>query len=31
MFHLSLTDLTYHYAVRPTPGEKCGTCGWVGQ
>jgi molybdopterin/thiamine biosynthesis adenylyltransferase len=30
MFHLSLTDLTYHYVVRPTAGKKCDTCGWVG-
>ena len=30
MFHLSLTDLTYHYVVRPRPGRECGTCGWVG-
>ncbi len=30
MFHLSLTDLTYHYAVRPEPGRTCATCGWVG-
>ena len=22
MFHLSLTDLTYHYVVRPTAGKK---------
>ncbi|SBT41667.1 Molybdopterin or thiamine biosynthesis adenylyltransferase [Micromonospora auratinigra] len=28
MFHLSLTDLTYHYTVRPRPGRTCGTCGW---
>ncbi len=27
MFHLSLTDLTYHYTVRPTPGATCPTCG----
>jgi molybdopterin-synthase adenylyltransferase len=31
MFHLSLTDLTYHYVVTPRTGEKCETCGWVGQ
>ncbi|GAA1614250.1 hypothetical protein GCM10009789_80470 [Kribbella sancticallisti] len=31
MFHLSLTDLTYHYVVTPRTGEKCDTCGWVGQ
>jgi hypothetical protein len=31
MFHLSLTDLTYHYAVTPKTGEKCETCGWVGR
>ena len=30
MFHLSLTDLTYHYVVRPRPGHECGVCGWVG-
>jgi molybdopterin/thiamine biosynthesis adenylyltransferase len=30
MFHLSLTDLTYHYTVRPQPGRTCATCGWVG-
>ncbi|MEV5965331.1 ThiF family adenylyltransferase [Kribbella sp. NPDC051952] len=29
MFHLSLTDLTYHYVVRPTPGTTCPTCGWT--
>ncbi|WP_405056488.1 ThiF family adenylyltransferase [Kribbella sp. NBC_01505] len=29
MFHLSLTDLTYHYTVRPTPGRTCPTCGWT--
>lgn len=28
MFHLSLTDLTYHYAVTPPPGRTCATCGW---
>ncbi|MCX4473550.1 ThiF family adenylyltransferase [Micromonospora sp. NBC_01655] len=31
MYHLSLTDLTYHYVVNPTPGHKCGTCGWIGE
>lgn len=31
MFHLSLTDLTYHYVVSPRPGQKCETCGWVGE
>jgi molybdopterin/thiamine biosynthesis adenylyltransferase len=31
MFHLSLTDLTYHYVVTPRTGEKCETCGWVGR
>jgi len=29
MFHLSLTDLTYHYVVRPRPGQECETCGWL--
>ncbi|SCF10251.1 Molybdopterin or thiamine biosynthesis adenylyltransferase [Micromonospora viridifaciens] len=29
MFHLSLTDLTYHYTARPRPGRKCETCGWL--
>lgn len=29
MFHLSLTDLTYHYAVSPRAGQTCETCGWV--
>ncbi|MEU1753984.1 ThiF family adenylyltransferase [Micromonospora matsumotoense] len=29
MFHLSLTDLTYHYVVSPRPGTKCDTCGWL--
>jgi molybdopterin-synthase adenylyltransferase len=28
MFHLSLTDLSYHYAVAPRANRKCGTCGW---
>ncbi|MEV6417167.1 ThiF family adenylyltransferase [Kribbella sp. NPDC051718] len=31
MFHLSLTDLTYHYVVTPATGEKCETCGWIGR
>lgn len=31
MFHLSLTDLTYHYVVKPRAGVRCGTCGWVGE
>jgi molybdopterin-synthase adenylyltransferase len=31
MFHLSLTDLTYHYVVAPPAGQKCDTCGWVGK
>lgn len=31
MFHLSLTDLTYHYTVRPRPGQKCETCGWLAE
>ncbi|WP_320064890.1 ThiF family adenylyltransferase [Micromonospora sp. RTGN7] len=31
MYHLSLTDLTYHYVVNPTPGHKCETCGWLGE
>ncbi|WP_162907653.1 HesA/MoeB/ThiF family protein [Allorhizocola rhizosphaerae] len=31
MYHLSLTDLTYHYAVAPRSGRKCETCGWVGE
>lgn len=31
MFHLSFTDLTYHYVVAPRPGRKCETCGWVGE
>ncbi|MFJ6199009.1 HesA/MoeB/ThiF family protein [Micromonospora sp. NPDC092111] len=29
MFHLSLTDLTYHYVVNPRPGARCDTCGWL--
>ncbi|MEV4482838.1 HesA/MoeB/ThiF family protein [Micromonospora coxensis] len=29
MFHLSLTDLTYHYVVNPRPGHTCATCGWA--
>ncbi|MFG1951390.1 HesA/MoeB/ThiF family protein [Micromonospora sp. NPDC048830] len=29
MYHLSLTDLTYHYVVNPRPGQRCETCGWV--
>ncbi len=29
MFHLSLTDLTYHYVVAPRVGHKCETCGWI--
>ncbi|MEU5940140.1 ThiF family adenylyltransferase [Micromonospora sp. NPDC047548] len=29
MFHLSLTDLTYHYVVTPRAEHKCETCGWV--
>lgn len=31
MLHLSLTDLTYNYVVNPPAGQKCETCGWVGQ
>lgn len=31
MFHLSLTDLTYHYVVRPRAGHECEVCGWVGE
>lgn len=29
MYHLSLTDLTYHYLVAPRPGRKCDACGWL--
>lgn len=29
MYHLSLTDLTYNYSVRPRAGQTCATCGWV--
>jgi molybdopterin/thiamine biosynthesis adenylyltransferase len=29
MFHLSLTDLTYHYVVSPRAGKTCETCGWT--
>jgi molybdopterin/thiamine biosynthesis adenylyltransferase len=29
MYHLSLTDLTYNYVVRPRAGQTCATCGWT--
>jgi molybdopterin/thiamine biosynthesis adenylyltransferase len=29
MYHLSLTDLTYNYVVRPRAGQTCGVCGWA--